>query len=100
MMFSALREATTTAESPEPLTILHSDSIMNKQNLQEELVGPATRHFSVYFVCSVDSKMLIFRVFRAFRGFSLMFRCGLTAPEVYCCGFGSAGLTPSFISFV
>ena len=35
---------------------------------------------SVYSVCSVDSKMLIFRAFRAFRGSNLCFGCGLTAP--------------------
>ena len=50
MMFAAPREAKTTAESPEPLTILHLDSIMNKQNLQEELVGPAARHF-LFILC-------------------------------------------------
>jgi hypothetical protein len=33
----------TTAEPPEPLTIQHADSIMNKQNLLE-IVGPAARH--------------------------------------------------------
>jgi hypothetical protein len=38
----APREAMTTAEPPEPLTFHHSDSIMNKQNLQE-IVGPAAR---------------------------------------------------------
>ena len=50
MMFSALREATTTAEPPEPLTFHHSDSIMNKQNRQEEIVGPAARHF-LFILC-------------------------------------------------
>ena len=50
MMFAAPREAKTTAESPEPLTILHSDSIMNKQNRQEEIVGPAARHF-LFILC-------------------------------------------------
>jgi hypothetical protein len=49
-MFSALREATTTAEPPEPLTFHHSDSIMNKQNRQEEIVGPAARHF-LFILC-------------------------------------------------
>ena len=37
------REAMTTAELPEPLVLQHSDSIINKQNLQE-IVGPAARH--------------------------------------------------------
>ena len=39
------REAMTTAESPEPLTFQHADSIMNKQNHQE-IVGPAARQCS------------------------------------------------------
>ena len=63
----APREAMTTAEPPEPLTVQHSDPIMNKQNLQE-FVGPAARH-SVCSVYSVDSKILIYRAFRAFRAF-------------------------------
>ena len=36
-------EAMTIAEPPEPLIFQHSDSIINKQNLQE-ISGPAARH--------------------------------------------------------
>ena len=43
MMLFPPREAMTTAEPPEPLILQHSDSIINKQNLQE-IVGPAARH--------------------------------------------------------
>jgi hypothetical protein len=43
MMLFPPREAMTTAEPPEPLTLQHSDSIMNKQNLQK-FDGPAVRH--------------------------------------------------------
>ena len=66
MMLFPPREATTTAEPPEPLTFQHSEIFIFKQILQR-IVGPAARH-SVYSVCSVDSNMLIFRAFRAFRG--------------------------------
>ena len=37
------REAMTTAEPPEPLTLLHSEFILFKQILQQ-IVGPAARH--------------------------------------------------------
>ena len=49
MMLFPPREAMTTAEPPEPLIFQHSDSIMNKQNLQE-IVGPAGRHFGLFSV--------------------------------------------------
>ena len=38
----ASREATTTAEPPEPLTLQHSEFIIFKKNLQQ-IVGPAAR---------------------------------------------------------
>ncbi len=49
MMLFPPREATTTAEPPEPLTFPHLDSIMNKQNLQE-MGGPAARLFCLFSV--------------------------------------------------
>ena len=56
----------TTAEPPEPLTFLHLDSIINKQNLQE-MGGPAARHSYYYrsFTCfseKIFSKALSFRM--------------------------------------
>jgi hypothetical protein len=39
----ASREAMTTAEPPEPLTLQHSEFIIFKQNLQQ-IGGPAARH--------------------------------------------------------
>ena len=41
----ASREAMTTAEPPEPLTLQHSEFIIFKQILQL-IVGPAARQFS------------------------------------------------------
>ena len=43
------REATTTAEPPEPFTFQHSEFIIYKQNIQE-FVGPAGRHFVLFSV--------------------------------------------------
>ena len=82
MMLFPPREAMTTAEPPEPLTFRHSEIFIFKQILQR-IVGPAARH-SVYSVCSVDSNMLFFRAFRAFRGSNLCLGCGLTAPDNPC----------------
>jgi len=48
----ASREATTTAEPPEPLTLQHSEFIIFKKILQQ-IVGPGGEA-SVYSVCSVD----------------------------------------------
>ena len=62
----APREAMTTAEPPEPLTVQHLEIILFKQNLPL-IVGPAARHFCLFCVFC-GPKMLIFRVFRAFRG--------------------------------
>ena len=67
----ASREATTTAAAAGAADCFqHSEFILFKQILQR-IDGPAARH-SVCSVYSVDSKILIFRVFRAFRGFSSM----------------------------
>ena len=43
------REATTTAELPEPLTFQHSEIILFKQILQR-IVSPAARHFCLFRV--------------------------------------------------
>ena len=56
----APREATTTAEPPEPLSFRHSEFILFKQILQR-MDGLAARH-SVYSVCSVDSSLVFIRV--------------------------------------
>ena len=42
----ASREATTTAEPPEPLTLQHSEFIIFKQILQQ-IVGPAELYYIV-----------------------------------------------------
>ncbi len=44
----ASREATTTAEPPEPLIFQHSEFILFKQILQR-IDGPAVRHFFEFF---------------------------------------------------
>ncbi len=49
MMLFPPREATTTAEPPEPFTFQHSEFIIYKQNIQE-FVGPAGRHFGLFSV--------------------------------------------------
>ena len=49
MRFFAPREATTTAEPPEPLAFQHSEIILFKQILQQA-VGPAARHFGLFCV--------------------------------------------------
>ena len=66
----ATREAMTTAEPPEPSRFRGAKSLKLKAESKYRHLagrGPAARH-SVYSVCSVDSNMLIFRAFRAFRG--------------------------------
>ena len=49
MRFYASREATTTAEPPEPLTFQHSEIFLFKQILQR-IAGPAARHFCLFRV--------------------------------------------------
>jgi len=61
-----IHETITTAEPPEPLDSFAVGFSFCKTSLPE-LVGPAAR-LSVYSVYSVDSKILIYRAFRAFRG--------------------------------
>ena len=45
----APREAMTTAEPPEPLTVQHLEIILFKQNLPL-IVGPAARHLFIQFI--------------------------------------------------
>ncbi len=49
MRYFTAREATTTAEPPEPLAVLHSEIILFKQILQQ-IGGPAARHFCLFSV--------------------------------------------------
>ena len=86
MRYFTAREATTTAEPPEPSRFRGAKSLKLKAESKYrhlEQAGARRRGISVYSVCSVDSKMLIFRAFRAFRGSNLCFGCGLTAPCLF-----------------
>ena len=78
MRFFASREATTIAEPPEPSRFSGAKSLKLKAESLKQIqtlwqAGRRRRGISVYSVCSVDSKMLIFRAFRAFRGSNSMF---------------------------
>ena len=65
MMLFPPREATTTAESPEPLTFQHSAFIMFTQNPQE-IVGSAARHFGVFCVFRGSQIISVIRLFCGF----------------------------------
>ncbi len=73
MRYFTAREATTTAEPPEPFTFQHSLFIIYKQNIQE-FVGPAVR-LSVCSVSSVDSSFVFIRVHSWFLINGLPFPC-------------------------
>ena len=65
----APRSGMTTAESPEPLTFQHSEFIMYKQKIPQEIVGPAARHFGVFCVFCGSQIISVIRVFCGFKNF-------------------------------